>query len=173
MKIGRSRLSRVAKGESVDRVTYVIFYARVLIGDRVDSGPRDRSRPRRDPTLATRPRRLQGKTVWEPSPTRKKNIGFPRLNRGAPLSYHSVTVPPMLPGPTIPVGPPLANPPATWRPTRAPTWARPRGLLPRVSATCAPRGPPGLCHVASVPRRTPGRSCAPRQPPPRHVSTYK
>ena len=105
----------MAKGESVDRVTYAIFYARVLIGDSVDSGPRDRSRPRRDLMLATRPRRLQGKTVWEHSPTGKKNRVFPRLNRGAPLSYHSVTVPLMLPEPNIPVGPSLANPPATWR----------------------------------------------------------
>ena len=51
--------------------------------------------------------------------------------------------------------------------------ARLRGSLPRVSAACAPRGPLGLCHVASAPRRTLRQSRVPRQPPPRptrHVS---
>ena len=35
-----------------------------------------------DPTLVTHPRRLQGKTVWEHSPTRRKRWKILRLNRG-------------------------------------------------------------------------------------------
>ena len=63
-------------------------------------------------------------------------------------------------GPTIPVGPPLTN-----LPCGAPH-GRPRGPRDRVAschvaaplcASCAPCGLPGLCHVASMPRRTPRR----------------
>ena len=62
---------------------------------------------------------------------------------------------------------------------------RPRGPRDRVAsyhvaaplcASCAPCGPPVLCHVASVPRRTSRRSRAPRQPPPglgRHVNACR
>ena len=49
-----------------------LFFSTCWFDDRVDSGPRDRSRSRWDPMLATRPRHLQGKTVWEHSPTRRK-----------------------------------------------------------------------------------------------------
>ena len=102
--------------------------------------------------------------VWEHSPTRKKYRAILRLNRGAPLRYHSVTVPPLLPGPTIPVGPPPTSltrhvvphtgahvDPSTW-----PHATRQRHL--RIA-------PPGFCHAASLPRRTSRRSRAPCQPP--------
>ena len=42
MKIGRFRHFHVSSGKSVDRVHLCFFLARVLIDDRVDSGPRDR-----------------------------------------------------------------------------------------------------------------------------------
>ena len=90
------------------------------------------------------------KTMWEHSPTRRKTWEISRLNRGAPLINNCVTAPQLLPGLTMPVGPPLANP---HTPRGAPH-GHPRGLMPRVSATCASRGPPGLYHVASVPHRT-------------------
>ena len=92
---------------------------------------------------------------------------FLRLNNRAPLLNHSVIVPPCYQGSTIPVGPP-----PTCLPCGAPH-GRPHGPRDRVAsypvaaplcASCAPCGPPGLCHVASVPRRTPTRSRAPRQP---------
>ena len=69
---------------------------------------------------------------------------------------------------------PFTHLPATWRPPRAPAWPVRVAPLSRVSATCAPHGPLGLCHVASVPRRTRRRSRAPHQPlpgPAHHVST--
>ena len=118
----------------------------------------------------------KGMTMWEHSPTRRKTWEISRLNRGAPLITNCVTAPQLLPGPTIPVGPPLANP----HTSRGAPHGRPRGcsrgLLPRVSATCASRRPPRLCHVASVPRRTSRWSHVPRQRPqlpPCHVSTYR
>ena len=91
----------------------------------------------------------KGKTVWEHSPTRKKNRENPRLNRGAPF------VDIALPSPTI---------------TRAPLcpWALlVRTLLCHVAsllgvrvASCHASAPPAphagrpwLCHVASVPCR--------------------
>ena len=76
-------------------------------------------------------------------------------------SLISVTAPLSNQGPTIPVGPPYANPShATWRPSRASAWTRTCGLLTRVSATCASRGPavalPRRIH-ALVPRATSAR----------------
>ena len=126
-------------------------------------------------------RPLQGKTVWEHSPTRKKHRENLRLNRGAPLHYHSVTVPPLLPGPTISVGPPYAIPPARWRPTRAPTWtlvlAWPFAMWPRL-APHAPRvGHPRPCHMASEPCRirvvVPRSTCRLAGFPARHISTCR
>ena len=107
----------------------------------------------------------EGKTVWEHSPTWRKYPRLLRLNRGPPLRSHSVTVPHCYQGSLYPWALHMPSLPATWRPSRAIAWPRSRGLLPRVSATCTSGGPPGLCHVASVPRRTSSRSRAPRQPP--------
>ena len=100
------------------------------------------------------------KTVWEHSPTRRKTCEISRLNRGAPLVTNCVTRAHYTRGPS-----PCEPSHATWRPSRASTWAHPRGLLPRISATCASCGPPGLCHVVSMPRRTSRWSRAPRQRP--------
>ena len=111
----------------------------------------------------------KGKTVWEHSPTRRKIWEISQLNWGAPLTNNCVTAPQLLPRPTLRVGPPLANP---HTPRGAPH-GRPRGLLPRVSATCASRGPPGLYHVASVPHRTSRWSSVPRQRLPHQVITYR
>ena len=82
------------------------------IDDRVDSAPRDRSRPWGDRTIVARPRHLQGKTVWEHSPTRKKYKGRTRLNRGEDSPINCPIISSLLRD--------------MWRPTRAPTW--PRGL---------------------------------------------
>ena len=105
--------------------------------------------------------------MWEHSSTGKKNRKHLLLNRGAPLGYHSVTVPPCYQGSTIPVGPP-----PTCLPRGAPHGCPrgPRDLMASchvaapLCASCVPCGPPGLCHMASVPRRTPRWSRAPRQP---------
>ena len=73
MPIGRSSGCHVVRGKSFDPHHLLsFFFARGGFDDRVDSGPRDRSRPWGDRTLAARPRHLQGKTVWEHSPTRRK-----------------------------------------------------------------------------------------------------
>ena len=126
----------------------------------MDSGRRDHSRPDRIRRPVSCHASCTGKIVWEHSPTRRKYREKSRLNRGAPFLF-SVTVPHCYQGSTILVGPPLANP---HTPHGTPH-GRPRELLPRVSATCASRGPPGLYHMASVPRHTSRRSCAPRQRP--------
>ena len=119
-----------------------------------------------DPTSVTRPRRLQGKTVWEHSPTQRKIFEITRLNRGAQLPINCVTAPPISPGSHYSRGPSTYQPPTCHvAPHTGARVTRPCGLLPRVSATCASRGPLGLYHVASVPRRTSRRSRAPRQLP--------
>ena len=118
----------------------------------MDPGPRDR-RPRREiQRTSCLHVTCKREIVWEHSPTRRKYWDTLRLNRRAPPCYQ---------GPTIPVGPPPANP---YMPRGAPH-GRPRGLLSRVSATCASRGPPGLYHVALVPCRTSRRFRVPRQRP--------
>ena len=93
----------------------------------------------------------------EHSPTRKKWRDTARLNRGVDSPINAVTVP------------------SITELTRGAPHGRPRGRvasLPRGRATmCLLRGPPGLCHVALVPRRNPSRSRAPRHlGPARHVS---
>ena len=101
----------------------------------------------------------KGKTVWEHSPTRRKEWEITRINREAQLSFNCVTAPPLLPGSHYARGPPHANPShATWRPSRASAWTRPRGLLPRVSATCASRR-----LAVALPRRIHAWSRVPRQ----------
>ena len=72
MPIGRSSVCHVVRGKSSDPRHLLLLFSTCWFDDRVDSGPRDRSRSRWDPTLATRPRHLQGNTVWEHSPTRRK-----------------------------------------------------------------------------------------------------
>ena len=109
----------------------------------------------------------KGKICVGHSPTRKKYRDAARLNRGAQLLSNCVTAPPpphCYQGPLYPWALHLPSLLATWPPSRKSAWARPRGLLPRVSPTCASRGPPGLCHVASVPRRTSRWSRSPRHP---------
>ena len=122
-----------------------------LIDDRVDSGPRDLrylDKIRRLPRVHVTCKKVR--RVGH-SPTRKKWRDTARLNRGVDSPINVVTVPS--------IGT------YTWRPTRAPTW--PRGLpatWPRtVRLQC---GPPGRCHVASVPRRNPSWSCVSRHPGP-------
>ena len=140
------------------------IFSTCLIADRMDSGPCDLCRSDRIQCPVGRHASCTGKNRVGHSPTQRKEREMTRINRGALFCYHSVTVAPQLPGPTIPEGPPLTNPPAMWRPTRAPTWTRPLGLLPRESAPPAPRvGQPWLCHVASVPRRIHALTYAPRQ----------
>ena len=127
----------------------------------MDSGPRDRSRPWGDRTLATRPRCLQGKIVWEHSPTRKKNRQNMRLNRGAPLSSHSVTVPPCYQGPLypwalhlralLPRGAPHGRPRGPIRVASATRW---RHLCLAWAAWALPRGLSAGSHPGSVPRAT-------------------
>ena len=138
----------------------------------MDSGPRDHRHSARIQCYSRCHASCKKDTVWEHSPTRRKYVDTLRLNRGAPLFRHSVTVPQCYQGPLYPWALHLRTL-CHVAPHTGTHVDRPRGLLPRVSATCAPRGPPGLCHVASVPRGTPGRSRAPCQPPPRHVSTYR
>ena len=110
----------------------------------------------------------KGKICVGHSPTRKKYRDTAWLNKGG-RNYYPIALPPPAPhcyqGPLYWWALRLPSLPAMWRPSRAFAWARPRGLLPRISTTCASRGPPGLCHVASVPRRTSRCSRAPRQPP--------
>ena len=69
------------------------FYARALISDRVDSGPRNLFRSARIQRSSHRHASCKTETVWEHSPTRRKYGDILRLNRGAPLFKHSVTVP--------------------------------------------------------------------------------
>ena len=91
----------------------------------------------------------KGKTVWEHSPTWRKEREMTRINRGVNSPINCLY--------------PLYYRTYTWRPTRAPTW--PRGLpatWPRPVRLL--RGPLGLCHVASMPRRTSRQSRAPCQP---------
>ena len=140
------------------------FYARALIGDRVDSGPRDLCRSTRIQRSSHRHASCKTETVWEHSPTWRKYRDILRLNRGAPPPFkHSVTVPQCYQGSTIPVGPPSTYLPATWRPTRAPTWtACSRGLLPRGRAIVRlawatrtlPRGLSAVSHPEAVLRAT-------------------
>ena len=83
------------------------FCARDGFDDHVDSGPRDRSRPDRIRCLVSCHASCTRKTVWEHSPTRRKERKIMRINRGVnslinclyPLSYRT----------------------HTWRPSRAPT----------------------------------------------------
>ena len=118
---------------------------------------------------------VKGKTVWEHSPTRRKEWEITRLNRGsAGLYLISVTAPLSHQGPTIPMGPPLPSLPATWRPSRASAWGRPHGLLPRVSATYASRGPavalPRGLSATSHPHSGPARHVSSPPGPARHVT---
>ena len=117
----------------------------------MDSGPRDRSRPDRIRRPIGRHASCTGKTVWEDSPTRRKEKQMIRINRGmnSPINCHY----------------PLYYSTCTWRPTRAPTW--PRGLpatWPHPVRLLRERH--GCCHVVSVPRRNPGCSRAPCHPSP-------
>ena len=138
----------------------------------MDCGPRDRR-------LSLDLRRVRcghvtckRRTPRDFSHTRRKKKETARLNREAPNSIIAFTPPQCYQGPLYPWALHLRTL-CHVAPHTGAHVDHPRGLLPRVNATCAPRGPPGLCHVASVPRGTPGRSRAPRQPPPRHVSTYR
>ena len=125
--------------------------ATCLIDDRVDSGPRDLrhlDEIRRLPRVHVTCKKVR--RVGH-SPTRKKWRDTVRLNRGVDSPINVVIVPSIRT--------------YMWRPARAHTW--PRGL----SATWSRpvrllRGPPGRCHVASVPRRNPGWSRAPCHPGP-------
>ena len=110
------------------------------------------------------------RTPREFSPTGRKKKERARLNREAPNAIIALPSPQCYQSPLYPWALHLRTL-CHVAPHTGANVDRPRGLLPRVSATCAPRGLPRLCHVASVPRRTPGRSRVPRQPPPRHVST--
>ena len=127
------------------------FCARDGFDDHVDSGPRDRSRPDRIRHSVSCHTSCTGKTVWEHSPTRRKERKIMRINRGVNSPINCLY--------------PLSYQTRTWRPTRAPTW--PRGLpatWPRPVRLL--HGPPWCCHVASVLRRNPGWSHAPRHPGP-------
>ena len=121
------------------------YYAHALIGDRVDSGPRDHRRSDRIRRPVSCHASCTGKIVWEHSPTRRKETKMMRINRGenSPINCHF---------------PPYYRT-CTWRPTRVPTW--PRGLP--ATWPCPARlvrGPPERFHVASVPRRNPSWSRA-------------
>ena len=59
------------------------YYARALIGDRVDSGPRDHRRSARIQRSSRRHASCKTETVWELSPTWRKYGDILRLNRGA------------------------------------------------------------------------------------------
>ena len=58
------------------------FCARDGFDDRVDSGPRDRSRPDRIRRPVSCNASCTGKTVWEHSPTQRKENKLTRINRG-------------------------------------------------------------------------------------------
>ena len=121
------------------------------------STPCDQGRP--DSTSVVCLRRLQGKTVWEHSPTRRKYPRLLQLNRGAPLCFHSVTIPPLSPGPTIPVGPPHANLTCQVAPVTG------------VRVACCHASPPlapRLGHLGYA--KWPQCRVAPRGGPARHVS---
>ena len=101
--------------------------------------------------------------MWEHSPTRKKKRENLRLNRGAPLGYHSVTVPPCYHGPLY-----------LW-PLHL------RTLMPHGAPHRRPRGPVRVasCHASAPLAARVGRpgsatwpQCrvAPRVGPARHVS---
>ena len=127
------------------------FCARDGFDDRVDSGPRNRSRPDRIRRSISCHVSCTGKTVWEHSPTQRKGRKILSINRGMNSSINCLY--------------PLSYRNHTWRPTRAPTWTR--GLLAtRPRPVRLLRGPPGRCHVALVPRRNPDWSHAPRHPGP-------
>ena len=109
--------------------------------------------------LATRPRRLQGKTVWEHSPTRRKENPLARINRGvnSPINYLCR----------------LSYRTCTWRPTRTPTW--PSGLLatwlrPPCVASCHASAPPAPCVGCPGCATWPQCRVAPLVGPARHVS---
>ena len=117
----------------------------------MDSGPRDlrRSDPiRRPPSCHVA---CKVRTVWEHSPTWKKERGRTRLNRGedSPINYHNISS--------------LLR--DTWRPTRAPTWPRGLPAIWRAPCTsCVGHTRPATwpqCHVVTA-----RWSRAPRQPPP-------
>ena len=67
----------------------------------------------------------KGKNVWEHSPTQVKDWEITRLNRGgANVSQLRYRPPSLTRAPLYPWALQLPSPPATWRPTRAPTWTR-------------------------------------------------
>ena len=106
--------------------------------------------------VATSP--AKGKTVWEHSPTRRKERKMMRINRGVNSLINCLY--------------PLYYRTYTWRPTRAPTW--PHGL-PATWPCPACAGHPGAatwpqCRVATRvgPARHVTLACVPRQPPLRH-----
>ena len=116
--------------------------------------PCDCSRP--DLTLVVPLVSCKVRTVWEHSPTRRKENPMARINRGvnSPINCHF----------------PLSYRTCTWRPTRAPTW--PRGLpatwlrppcAPPARATQAlPRGLSASSQPGLVPRAT-SAVASPRQ----------
>ena len=72
MNIQRSSIVHVSQGKQSILIHLLSFLARVVITDRVESGPRDRGFPPRSDArrVATSP--AINKIVWEHSPTRKK-----------------------------------------------------------------------------------------------------
>ena len=91
----------------------------------MDSGPRDLRRPDRIRRPLGRHASCTGKTVWEHSPTRRKDWEITRLNRGGTIINSLRYRPPSLTRvPLYPWALQLPSLPATWRPTRAPTWTR-------------------------------------------------
>ena len=105
--------------------------------------------------------------MWEHSPTQKKHRKNLRLNRGAPLRYHSVTIPPLLPRPTIPVGPPHAIltchvAPLTGvrvAPSAWPAATCQRHLRLTWATRALPRGLSVASHLEAVPRATSAAAC--------------
>ena len=108
----------------------------------------------------------KGKICVGHSPIRKKHWDTARLNRGAQSLSNCVTAPPLLPRPTIPVGPLTCHP-----------------YLPRGTPHGRPRGPVRVaaCHASAPPAPRAGGpgfatwpQCrvAPRGGPTRHVSCH-
>ena len=104
----------------------------------------------------------KGKICVGHSPTRKKHWDTTRLNRGAQSLSNCVTAPPLLPRPTIPVGPPPAIltchvapltgirvGPSAWPPA-----TRQRHLRLAQVARALPRGLSAASHLEVVPRAT-------------------
>ena len=98
------------------------------------------------------------------SPTWKKYRDTTRLNRVAQSLSNCVTAPSLLPGPTIPVGPPHANP----HPPRGAPHGRPRGPVPMASCHASAPPAPRAGHPGSA--TWPQCRVAPRGGPARHVS---